>query len=298
MAGISTFRSAEARADFCRLYDMAVAGSPVPVTESDIETSWGTTHVLAAGDTSNPPLIALHGKSFNATSWLPLLPVLASNYRVMMIDVVGDLTKSIATRPITKASHIVAWLDETLHSLEIERAAWAGMSFGAWMATHYAMAFPSRIDRLALICPAGLVSNQHLGWILRAYDSTSARPSAVRLSAFMDTMATPAGRQRMRQDPPWRLVREQFINGTLAFKAALIAVRPTRCNLPPLASAQLPVLAIVGRQESLHDGPRMASRLQQQLPAARIELVDDANHIIAVDQPEIVERLLADFLQR
>ncbi|MGO9507733.1 MAG: alpha/beta fold hydrolase [Mycobacterium sp.] len=277
---------------------MAVAGSPVPVTESDIETSWGTTHVLAAGDTSNPPLIALHGKSFNATSWLPLLPVLASNYRVMMIDVVGDLTKSIATRPITKASHIVAWLDETLHSLEIERAAWAGMSFGAWMATHYAMAFPSRIDRLALICPAGLVSNQHLGWILRAYDSTSARPSAVRLSAFMDTMATPAGRQRMRQDPPWRLVREQFINGTLAFKAALIAVRPTRCNLPPLASAQLPVLAIVGRQESLHDGPRMASRLQQQLPAARIELVDDANHIIAVDQPEIVERLLADFLQR
>ncbi|MGB9304228.1 MAG: alpha/beta hydrolase [Mycobacterium sp.] len=277
---------------------MAVAGSPVPVTESDIETSWGTTHVLAAEDTSNPPLIALHGKSFNATSWLPLLPVLASNYRVTMIDVVGDLTKSIATRPITKASHIVAWLDETLHSLEIERAAWAGMSFGAWMATHYAMAFPSRIDRLALICPAGLVSNQHLGWILRAYDSTSARPSAVRLSAFMDTMATPAGRQRMRQDPPWRLVREQFINGTLAFKAALIAVRPTRCNLPPLASAQLPVLAIVGRQESLHDGPRMASRLQQQLPAARIELVDDANHIITVDQPEIVERLLADFLQR
>lgn len=254
--------------------------------------------MLAAGDASNPPLIAVHGKSFNATSWLPLLPVLCANYRVTMIDVVGDLTKSIARKPITKASHIVAWLDETLHSLEIERAAWAGMSFGAWMATHYAMAFPSRIDRLALICPAGLASGQHLSWNLRAYASTSLRPNAVRVGAFLDTMATPAGRQRLHQDPPWRLVREQFINGTLAFKPALITVLPLRCDPRALACAQFPVLAIIGRQESVHDGPRMAKRLREQLPAARIELVNDANHIITVDQPEIVERLLADFLQR
>jgi pimeloyl-ACP methyl ester carboxylesterase len=296
MAGISTFRSVDARADFCQLYDAAVIGSPVPITESDVETSWGRTHVLAAGDTSNPPLIAVHGKSFNATSWLPLLPVLSANYRVTMIDVVGDLTKSIAGKPITKASHIVAWLDETLHSLEIDRAALVGMSFGAWMAANYAMAFPARVDRLALICPVGLVSGQHLRWILRAYGSTSVRPTVIGLEAFLDTMATPAGRQRLRQDP-WRLVREQFINGTLAFKPALISVRPTRCNLRPLASAQFPILAIVGKQESLHDGPQMATRLRQQLPAARIEVIDDANHIIPVDQPEIVEQLLADFLQ-
>ena len=55
---------------------------------------------------------------------------------------------------------------------------------------------------------------------------------------------------------------------------------------------------MIGRDESLHDGPKMAACFRKQLPAARIEIVDDANHIIAVDQPQIVEKLLADFLDR
>jgi pimeloyl-ACP methyl ester carboxylesterase len=64
-----------------------------------------------------------------------------------------------------------------------------------------------------------------------------------------------------------------------------------------LSEAEIPVLAIIGRDESLHNGPKTATRFRQQLPEARIELVDDANHMITVDQPEIVEKLLADFLQ-
>jgi pimeloyl-ACP methyl ester carboxylesterase len=284
---ISTFRSAEAREDFCRLYDEAVGASPIPLTESDIDTSWGRTHVLAAGDLSNPPLVAVHGKSFNATSWLPMLPVLAAGHRVTMIDVVGDLTKSVAGKPITKRNHIVAWLDETLRALEVDRAAFVGMSFGAWMAAQYAMAFPADVDRLALICPAGLASNLKLGWLVRAYGATAIRPTATGVAAFLDTMATPVGRQRLREDP-WRLVREQFVVGTLGFKPALITLWPGRCRLGPLALEQFPILAIIGKQETAVHGAKMARRLRQQLPAAQIAEVDDANHIVPADQPEAV----------
>jgi pimeloyl-ACP methyl ester carboxylesterase len=41
---------------------------------------------------------------------------------------------------------------------------------------------------------------------------------------------------------------------------------------------------------------KTATRLRQQLREARIELIDDANHMVMIDQPEIVEKLLADFL--
>jgi pimeloyl-ACP methyl ester carboxylesterase len=90
---------------------------------------------------------------------------------------------------------------------------------------------------------------------------------------------------------------QQCVVGVMGFKFAFLgAIRPTRCGLGSLEAAQIPVLVLIGRNESVHDGPKMAARFRQQLPDARIEIVDDANHIIPIDQPQIVEKLLADFL--
>src|SRR6185503_11432428 len=69
-----------------------------------------------------PPLVAMHGIQIASTSWLPLLPTLAAAHRVTMIDAIGQVSKSIATKPTTGAADVVAWLDETLHALGIDRA--------------------------------------------------------------------------------------------------------------------------------------------------------------------------------
>jgi pimeloyl-ACP methyl ester carboxylesterase len=70
-----------------------------------------------------------------------------------------------------------------------------------------------------------------------------------------------------------------------------------RCSVQRLAASEVPVLAIVGADETIHDGPMFAARLHERVPHAQVELVDGANHMIPVDQPEIVEGLLAEFLQ-
>ena len=284
MAKVSAFRSDDARAVYYDLYDAALAASPTPVTETDVDTSFGRTHVLAAGDSSKPPLVATHPLAFSSTSWLPLLPTFAANHSVTMIDAIGDLNKSVARKPITRASHIAAWLDETLSALEIERAAMVAMSMGSWMATQYAMTFPDRVERLALIAPVGLVSGQHLGWLLSGYYANYLRPTEARLQTFIGTTATAAGRQRLRQDP-WRPIIQQYVTGTIGFHKPILSVRPTRCDLQRLTTGQFPVLVIVGREESLHDGPKAADRFRRRLPHARIELVDEANRLIPVDQP-------------
>ncbi|MDT5398253.1 MAG: hypothetical protein QOK33_1484 [Mycobacterium sp.] len=58
----------------------------------------------------------------------------------------------------------------------------------------------------------------------------------------------------------------------------------------------IPVLAVIGRDESALNGPKSASMLCESLPDARIEVVDDANHMVMVDQAATVERLLVEFL--
>ena len=83
-----------------------------------------------------------------------------------MIDAIGQVSKSIATKPITETAHLVAWLDETLRTLGIDRAAVVGMSMGTWIAAHYAMAYPERVERSALIAPAGLVGGLRLRFLL------------------------------------------------------------------------------------------------------------------------------------
>jgi len=64
MGRASGFRSTQARAAYCELYDDALAQAPISIVETDVEGHHGGTHVLTAGDPSQPPLVAFHAKAW------------------------------------------------------------------------------------------------------------------------------------------------------------------------------------------------------------------------------------------
>jgi pimeloyl-ACP methyl ester carboxylesterase len=239
--------------------------------------------------------VALHAKSFSSTMWLPLLPLLADGRRAYLIDAVGDVNKSIAARPLSAPRHVAEWLREVTAALGINRSIVIGASIGAWMGTLYAMEHPEHVERLALAAPARIVAHQHPRWIASAMLTCVIMPRPGRVRTFVASMAAPTGRPRLAEEP-WRTVVEQFAIGTPTFRTRLNEARPTRCNIARLATADLPVLAVIGEKETLHDGLLMAARLREQLPHARIELVPDASHLIWSDQPERLASLLEAFL--
>jgi hypothetical protein len=108
-------------------------------------------------------------------------------------------------------------------------------------------------------------------------------------------MAMPTTGPRFRQDP-WRTVVQQFIDGTISYRARFNEPRPGRATVDPLARSALPVLVIIGRNETLHDGPTMAARFTDQLPAAHVELLDEANQLVFIDRALLVNDLLSQFL--
>jgi pimeloyl-ACP methyl ester carboxylesterase len=291
----SAFKTNAARAEYCRLYDEAIALSPVPVEESDVETSFGRTHVLTAGDPSKPPLVALHGFMVSSTMWLPLLAALTAKHHFRMLDVVGDLNKSVATGALESPARVVEWIDEVLDALQIGHTALVGLSFGSWMATQYAMGRPDRVERLAILAPAGIVSRQHVKWLVEMTLKIQLRPTAARVERAFDTFVMEQTRPKLREDP-WRPIVQQFIVGSMSFRRNSRELRPVRCNIERLAASGIPVLVLIPRDETLHDGPTMAERFRQQLPHAQVELVDDANHLILIDQPEVVTEQLTKFL--
>ena len=88
---------------------------------------------------------------------------------------------------------------------------------------------------------------------------------------------------------PWHAIAQQFIFGMPNFRANLREPCPgARCNIERLASSRIPLLILIPRDETGQDGPRTADRYREQLPHARVELVDDSNHIVFIDRTDVV----------
>lgn len=236
MPGTSAFRSDDARAAYCQLYDAALATSAIPVTESDVDTSFGITHVLTAGDPSKPPLVAMHAKSFSSTMWLPLLPTLTASHHVRMLDAIGGVNKSVAAGVMSSPPRVVEWIDQALDTLDIEQGAFVAASIGAWMATHYTMARPDRVERLAMLAPAGIVSSLRKKWLVKMiaavrYRPTPGRPSS-RFASFSKRWAVPRRHAFIAQSDAGRTNRKRYRRASTPSvacspKGRAPAIRPT-----------------------------------------------------------------------
>jgi hypothetical protein len=71
------------------------------------------------------------------------------------------------------------------------------------MATHYAMARPARVERLAMLGPAGIVSSQYAKWLLGMIFKVRFRTTVAKSEWLLDTTVVERTRPQLRADP-WR----------------------------------------------------------------------------------------------
>ena len=95
------------------------------------------------------PLVLIHGGNLDAGMWDDDVPVLAKTFRVITYDVRPYGRSGPATPDYAWHEDLRALLDH----LKIERADLVGLSLGARLAINFALAYPSRVDRLVLAGP-------------------------------------------------------------------------------------------------------------------------------------------------
>lgn len=102
-------------------------------------------------------VLLLHGKNFSAFYWEPTIRWLtASGFRVLAPDQIGFGKSS---KPSAYQFSFQALAQNTRALLDhagVERVVVVGHSMGGMLATRFALQFPARTDRLALIAPIGL----------------------------------------------------------------------------------------------------------------------------------------------
>jgi pimeloyl-ACP methyl ester carboxylesterase len=158
---MKAFKSTEGRAAIVSYYNMLLDNITVPYEKLNIQTRFGDTFILAAGDKAKPPLVLLHGSSMNSAMWIGDVDKLSSYYRVYAPDLPGEPGQSDENQLPFETDDYPDWVSDVLTALSIYRTALAGASLGAWLAAKFSIRRPDQVSKLILMCPAGIGSQNH-----------------------------------------------------------------------------------------------------------------------------------------
>jgi pimeloyl-ACP methyl ester carboxylesterase len=106
------------------------------------------------GNPAGTPVVLIHGYTDNARDWVPLIPYLAKDLRLIVVDLRGHGRSGKPDCCYTRLdfAYDVKLLLDALH---VERAAIVGHSMGSIVAQTFAEFWPERTQRVVLISSSG-----------------------------------------------------------------------------------------------------------------------------------------------
>jgi pimeloyl-ACP methyl ester carboxylesterase len=275
----SIWKTAEGGAPVRGRYAQFLAWWPQPKAERRIATRQGETFVIEHGSDGAPAVVFLHGSASNALVWLRDAAAMGPHFKTYAVDMIGEPGLSAEARPPLASGAYVAWLDEVLAGLGVERCALVGISLGGWLALEYATHRPERVSAMALLCPGGV--GRHRNILIWALPLLMLGPWGRQM--FMRIIGSP---KPVADAPP-------ALKAFLDFNAEIHAhFRPRRERLPRFSDAALqrltmPVLAILGARDAFIDAPGTRARLAANLPQADIRWLPKASHFLVGHTAEI-----------
>ncbi|WP_369310977.1 alpha/beta fold hydrolase [Providencia rettgeri] len=257
---------------------------PVPADHLWVDTREGDTFVVACGPRDAPPLVLLHGALTNSAIWMFDAERWSQSFRVYAVDVVGEPGLSSARQPSVSGGGYAAWLDDVLNGLKLKSTTFVGVSFGGWIALDYAVRRAHRVDRLALLCPAGI-----------------GRQKPFFLKALPFLLLGSWGKSRVRAmvmgPPPQGLQGPaQSLMEFISNIHAKVRPKPTRIRRfsdEDLRRLEMPVLIIIGGRDALIDSGETKRRVGSTMPGAQLHYLEDGFHYLP-NQRETVFNFLQE----
>jgi epoxide hydrolase 4 len=274
--------------------------------ERDIEVNGIRLHCLVEGD--GPLVLLLHGFPETSLAWRKQLPALASRFRVVAPDLRGfgrsDKPKGIAAyRTSVVADDIVG----LIHAFGAERAHVVGHDWGGGVAWYVASERREAVDRLVVLnCPHPVVMQRALrsnwvqikrSWYIFAFQL----PWLPERSFTRDGGKTlkDSLRRTAKPDTFTEAELDEYARAFCSPGAATGALNYYRAAIRsplPRGKIKAPTLVIWG-EDDFALGIELTRGMDGLFDTApRIEYLPDTGHWVMEERPEIVNRLLLEFL--
>jgi pimeloyl-ACP methyl ester carboxylesterase len=232
--------------------------------------------------------------SFAATGlvWRPNIAALSARHRCYAVDVIGQPGKSRAVRRLRDRHDYAGWMAEVLDGLGVARASFAGCSFGGFLAANQAVATPGRVERVVMIDPVGVFASQYwrLTWAMRV------RGPATRLARRLVGRARARTMTDIVRRPPRDMTWARLMAVTMSERAEVSVISPAVFSRRRLAAIAAPTLLLIGAEETLYDAHAYLALAKRRMPALEGAVVEGADHIAAMAQPDDVNARMLAFL--
>ncbi|MFD5416458.1 alpha/beta fold hydrolase [Streptomyces sp. NPDC127069] len=265
-------------------------GAPIR-SETDVETSFGTTHVYRYGPAdpaaeSRTPIVLIHGAGYSSAMWHPNTPGLSLDRPVYALDTPGDANRSIHREPMWQPERAAQWMDEALGALGLDRVHLVGSSYGGWLVLNQAHRRPGRLVSVTALDPGGLekVGLRFFAWVfVSLFASFAPRPLRLRFATWLDqpVLASPEMRTWVQL-------------GARAYRIRRPA--PLPLSEDELRSIRTPLYVIMGKHSLLVHPKRQLDRVPRLVPGARAEIVTATGHGPQIDHPDVVNARMLAFM--
>ncbi|TFG05051.1 MAG: alpha/beta hydrolase [Promethearchaeota archaeon] len=231
-------------------------------------------------------LIFVHGAMGSHNIWKKQVERLSSKVKILAVDLPGHEENQCTEIP--NLNSYIAYLKETIEQNQVEKVILAGHSMGGGVVMLYYLQYPEKVAGLILVGTGARLKVMPIILELTKKDI----PQVVKM------MGTVAFHKKTKKYNP-EIIEE--VSKSMACISSTIGHQDfSICNnfdvMDKITAIKIPTLIICGDDDKLT--PVKYSRyLNEHIPASKLHIVENAGHMVMVEQPTIVNEAIEEFLE-
>ncbi len=233
----------------------------------------------------NVAIVFIHGATGSHLTWKFQKAGLSNRIKVIAVDLPGHL--DLNCPEVTDLELYITFLNDKLENLKLERIILCGHSMGGAVALSYHLRNPDKVDGIILIGTGARL--RVLPIILELTKNN--------FPQFIGMVKNTAFHAKTIKKNP-NLIKEVEEN------MARIPSHIVHCNykicdkfdvMDKLGDIKVPTLIICGSDDKLTP-IKYSGYMEKHIPNSNLQIVNDAGHMVMLEQPEVVNKAIEDFI--
>lgn len=267
----SLFRSEEGKKQIINLYEQKLRDLEIAYKYKNIETIYGKTNIIIAGDSTKPPILLIHGSNGCAPIALETYPNLYKDFQVFAIDVLAQPNKSAETRLSMKDNSYGVWINDIINQLKLNNVTMAGFSFGGLIILKTLIQNEKSIKEVFLSAPAFIVNGNPLILLFRVFLPMKLyiKTQKVKyLEKFLKTLFTEPDNFALKY------LAKVFIQFRMDFTPVPVITKEEASQI------STPITLFAAKKDIMFPGTKMINRANKIFPSLKkVVMLENSKHV-------------------